>query len=386
MRPPRLARSLLALVLLPVAASASPAHGKKQALPEPKPPTYEEAVAAEEKLLESPMAAMLPQAGLQFDDEELLRVIDQADHEGKADSLPVPVAKRLSEWRRAKMAEEAYKKAPWQHGPVTVALAGPVMFDVPKGYKLLPSVEVTKLPQFETIGGEGKALLVSEDDQEVYGLNSVETGHYDPIALALHPEALKQALDDHYQSPLLPVPQPGDEDGMRALQQRLLAGPRWLQEPRYDEQRQILSWSHTQPSAPPRIQAWRFGRTWAVQVAAAGSAEADVLSEHAREFADAVHFKAGQAYADTTPRDDRATRSIEDIVGGGPHPVQQMAAEGLAASMQADQERRDERANTMLLRIGGLVLALIAALVGAANRKKADGKDTPASGGTDDAR
>lgn len=360
-------RYALPLLLL----AALPAYGKKQPPAPPKPPTYEEAVAQEQHLLDSPMAAMLPDAGLQFDDEELLRVIDQADHEGKADALPAPVAKRLSAWRQAKEAEEAYKQAPWQHGPVTVTLDGPVSFDVPKGYKLLTAAEVVKLPQFGAEGGEGKALLVSEDDTQLYGLNALEAGHYDPVALVLHPEALKQALDDHYQSPLMSVPQPGDDLAQRATQQ-WLARPSWLQEPRYDEQRQILSWSNSQPSAPPRIQALRFGRTWLVQVIATGSAEADALLEHAREFAGAVHFKSGQNYADALPTDQRPTRSIEDVVSGGPHPLQQIATEGLAASMQADEERRDSQFNTMLLRVGGLVLALIAAAVGAANRKKAE--------------
>lgn len=381
---PRLALSLLALGLLP---ATLPAYAKKPPAAEPKPPTYEEAVAAEQKLLENPMAAVLPQAGLQIDDEELLRVIDQADHEGRADSLPVPVAKLLSEWRQANEAKAAYEKAPWQHGPVTVALADSVTFEVPKGYKLLPSSEVAKLPQFGAEVDEGKALLVSEDDQQVYGLNAVETGHYDPAALTLHPETLKQTLDDHYQSPLMPVPQPGDENGMRALQQRLLDSPHWLQEPRYDEQQQILSWSHTQPARSPRIQALRFGRTWTVQVIATGGAEADVLLKRAQAFAGNVHFKPGQAYADAIPSDSRATRSVEDIVSGGPNPMQQAAIAGLGASMQADQERRDSLTNTSLLRIGGLVLALMAALVGAANRKKAaDSKDAPTAEGGDDSR
>lgn len=380
MRHPRL--SLLALALLPALACALPAHGKKQAPPpEPKPPTYEEAVEQEQKLLDSPMAAMLPQAGLQFDDDALLRVIDQADHEGKAGSLPEPVAKRLSEWRQAKESEEAFKKAPWQHGPLTVTLDGPVLIDVPKGYKLLASADAAKLVQSDAQDSAGKALLASEDDTQLFGLGAVDAGHYDPVALALHPEALKEALDDHYRSPLMPVPQPG-ADNAQALQQWLDRAS-WLQEPHYDEQQQILSWSNTQPSAPPHIEALRLGRTWLVQIIATGGAEPEALLEQARKLAAGVHFKPGQAYSDTIPSDPRATTSVEQLVSGGPNPMQQMVSQGLAASLQADQDNRDSRFNTMLLRIGGLVLALIAAAVGAANRKKgaAEAKDVPGSEG-----
>jgi hypothetical protein len=369
---------LIALALLAPAAQALPHHGKPAAAQEkPKPPTYEEAVAQEQTLLDNPIAAMLPAAGMAFDDDALLRVIDQADHEGKADSLPVPVAKRLSAWRQANEREEAYNKAPWQHGPVTVELDGPVALDVPKGYKLLPSAAVAALAQFGAQDGNGKALLASEDDQHLYGIQLIETGHYDPAALTLHPEALKQALDDHYSSPLMPVPQPGEAGTPQALQ-RLLDHPAWLQEPRYDEQRHILSWSHTQPALPPRTQALRFGRTWTVQIIATGGIGSEALLENARNFAAGVHFHAGQDYADATPGDARATTRIEDVVSGGPNPMQQMVTERMAAGMQEDQDRRDDAFQSMLLRVCGPILGLIAVAVGTANRRKAAAeKDAP---------
>lgn len=370
--------SVLLLSLLPVAlwwpcgAFALPAaHAKtppKREAPK-QPPTYEEAVKQEQALLENPVSSILPSAGLQFDDDELLKVIDQADREGKADSLPEPVARRLSEWRQSKEAEAAYDKAPWQHGPATVALDGPVSLELPKGYKYLSSAEAAKLVDAADMGGKPRALVASEDDTHVYAVEALETGHYDPTALQWDPTALKQALDDHYRSPLMSVPQPGDSQAQ--MLQNLLDKAEWLEEPRYDEKTHILAWSNTQPAQPPRVTAVRFGRTWSAEVRAVGGVGADVLLENARKLASGVRFQNGEEYADAIATDPRATTGIEKVISGGPNPMQQMVTDGFAASMERDQERRDSEVGRLLLRLGGPVLGLIALGIGAANRKKA---------------
>lgn len=363
---------LPAALLSPCGAFALPAaHAKAPAKQEaPKQPlTYEEAVKQEQALLENPVGAILPSAGLQFDDDELLSVIDQADRAGKADSLPEPVAQRLSEWRQAKEAAAAYDKAPWQHGPATAALDGPVSLEIPKGYKFLPPSEVAKLAQAGEMEGKARALLASEDDAHLYAIDAMETGHYDPASLQWNAESLKQALTDHYHSPLATLPQPGDTQAQ--MLQNMLDRVDWLDEPRYDEKTHVLAWSNTQPAQPPRVMALRFGRTWAVEVRAIGGIGADALLENARKLAGAVRFDAGQDYADAVATDARATTGIEAVISGGPNPMQQMVTEGLAATMERDQEHRDSEIGRLLLRLAGPVLGLIALGIGAANRKKA---------------
>ena len=373
-----LASLLPALLFWPCGASCLPAtHAKapaKQEAPSP-PPTYEEAVKQEQALLENPISAMLPSAGLQFDDDELLKVIDQADREGKADALPEPVAQRLSEWRQAKEAAAAYDNAPWQHGPATVALGGPASLDVPKGYKFLPPAEVAKLAEAGHMDGRARALLASENDAQLYAIDAIETGHYDASALQWDPVSLKQALADHYHSPLATLPDPGQTQAQ--MLQTLLDRADWLKEPRYDGETHVLAWSNTQPMQPPRVMALRFGRTWTVEIRAIGGVGADALLEDARKFAGAVRFDAGQEYADAVATDARASETIEKTISGGPNPMQQMVAQGLAASLEHDQERRDSEMGRMLLRLAGPVLGLIALGIGAANRKKAPAGAAP---------
>ena len=376
---------LPALLFWPCGACSLPAAHPKAPAPReaPKqPPTYEEAVKQEQALLENPVSAMLPAAGLQFDDDELLQVIDQADRDGKAGDLPEAVAQRLSEWRQAKEAEAVYGKAPWQHGPATAALGGPASLEVPKGYKFLPPEEVAKLGEAGDTEGRPKALLASEDDTQIYAIEAMETGHYDPSALQWDPASLKQALVDHYHSPLATLPQPGNTQAQ--MLQDLLDRADWLEEPRYDEKTHVLAWSNTQPVRTPRVVALRLGRTWAVEVRAIGSTGADALLAGARQVAGTVRFGPEQEYADAMATDIRASTSIEHVISGGPNPMQQMVTQGLAASLERDQEHRNSEMGRMLLRLAGPLLALIALGIGAANRKKASAEAAPENTGQSD--
>lgn len=307
----------LALVLLTVAqlaayaASAAPVTGSGKAKPA-KPLTFEQALSAEVQVLRNPIARRILDNGGSIGDEQLLEVIDRAQRASQAEKLPDAVVERLEAWRKKRAVEDAYLNAPWAHGPTRVALGGPAHLAVPEGYRFLAGEAVAQLPK-EISGGLPRPLLTSEDNTFAVTVGVSNTGHFAPKQLQLDADRILYRIRNRLHNPLI------NSRASSNMQLGMVAEPEWLEAPRHDPQKNVVSWANTQPAPePPRMFALRLGKTWAVemQVLAPGISETETPLETVQKLAAAVEFDPGEDFADARKNTPRSNSSMTDIIGG----------------------------------------------------------------------
>ncbi len=341
---------LLALFLCTVAPTfAAPATEPTRAKPA-KPLTFKQALSAEQELLRNPMVKRILERGGSIGDDKLLEVIDKAQQAGKAGDLPEAVLARLEAWRKERALEEAYRKAPWVHGPARVAIKGPVYLQVPKGFKFLDPEAVKKLPH-ELQVPSFRALLANDDDTFAAVISATETGHLATEQLKLDADSILRRIHDKFTDPLR------NPKGFMDVEYGIVAKPEWINLPHYDAARHVVSWAHTEPrKTTPRMYAVRFGKTWAaeIQVIAPGFSASETPIELAQKFAAAVEFSPGDEYDDADARTQKAGISMIDLIGGPPFRYPNL-----------DMQRPStwETIKPYLFRFSPILLILIAALM-----------------------
>ncbi|WP_158685826.1 DUF2167 domain-containing protein [Achromobacter spanius] len=348
---------LLALLVCTVApTSAAPTADPAQAKPA-KPLTFKEALSAELEILRNPMVQLILDRGGSIGDGKLLEVIDQAQQAGIAGDLPEDVVARLEVWRKERAIEEAYRKAPWVHGPARIAIKGPVYLQVPKGFKYLAPEAAEMLPHgYKTLSS--RALVSNDDDTFGAFITVSEPGHFAPEQLALNADSILHRIQDKFTNPLR------NAKGFMDIQHGIVAKPEWIDPPHYDKERHVVSWSHTEPrQTSPRMFAARLGKTWAaeLQVITPGDSSTETPIMRAQKVAAAIEFSPGEGYDDADTRTPKAGMSMIDVIGG---------REFKYIPYIAPQPSTWETIKTPLLRVAPLMFLILALLVGAIRARK----------------
>ncbi|WP_312435085.1 DUF2167 domain-containing protein [Achromobacter sp.] len=350
--------SFLLAFLLCIAAPTYAAPTAEPARAKPaKPLTFKEALSAELEILRNPMVKMILDRGGSIGDGKLLEVIDQAQQAGKAGELPDVVIARLEVWRKERAIEEAYRKAPWVHGPARVAIKGPVYLQVPKGFKYLAPEAVELLPHgYKTLSS--RALVSNDDDTFAAFVMVSEPGHFTPGQLALNADSILHRIQDKFTNPLR------NATGFMDIQHGIVAKPEWIDPPHFDNERHVVSWSYTEPRpTSPRMFAVRLGKTWAAefQVISPGDSDTETPIMRAQKVAAAIEFSPGEDYDNADTRTPKAAMSMIDVIGG---------QEFKFIPYIAPQPSTWETIKSPLLRVAPLLLLIIALILQAMRSQK----------------
>lgn len=348
---------LLALLVCTVAPTfAAPSAEPTRAKPA-KPLTFKEALSAELEILRNPMVKLILDRGGSIGDGKLLEVIDQAHQAGKAGDLPEVVVARLEAWRKERAVEEAYRNAPWVHGPARVAIKGPVYLQVPEGFKYLAPEAVEMLPHgYKTLSS--RALVSNDDDTFAAFLTASNAGHFAPEQLALNADSILHRIQGKFTDPMR------NPNGFMDIQNGFAAKPEWIDPPHYDKERHVASWSHTEPRrTSPRMFAVRLGKTWAAefQVIAPGDSDTETPIMRAQKVAAAIEFSPGDDYDDADTRTPRAAMSMIDVIGG---------QEFKYTPFLVQQPSTWEAIKPHLLRLSPILLLVLAAILRATRAQK----------------
>jgi len=333
----------------------------------------EQALEEEIKLLDGPTGQLIEQlSDSMFMDAAQLEAIDKGEKNGALTDLPPRVAKRLAVWRQMRAAETAAAHAPWQKGPRTVKVAGPISLDVPQGYKYLDVAGANTVRRAVGLANSNQSVLAKEDESFVANIVAVQSGHYSETQLRVDLPSVLDALKAHYNDPLRQARTPLSFDDEA----------KWLDEPKVDMQRHILSWANSVPGGQEaRSKVLRFGRTWTLEFSPADTLNglASAMETTRKLAAENVTFAPGETYADAVADDPQATKSIADVISGGPSLFQV----GMKNMIERTEHEREFKIGSVLwkaLPMLGVLLLLLSRLIAGSGKKALSSKPEAGQG------
>jgi hypothetical protein len=246
-----------------LAFSAIPAFATSHPSKSEEPVTYDDALKMENAYLGE--LQKNPDIAQVYSDDSYLEVIDKADKAGRAVGLAPEIRERLEKYRKEQETDDALEKAPWQHGPASIKLAGPATLQLPKGYKYLAPADADHVRVVSGLAASDRpmAMLASEEDAPdpwAGNLDFENTGHFTSNQLMVDPEAFLKALNDN-KDPMAEVQKIGS--GAYPLD----SDTGWLQQPHMDLATSTFSASHGNSEDPlgnDQGTVIVFGRRWAV--------------------------------------------------------------------------------------------------------------------------
>ena len=286
----------------------------------------------------------------------------------------------------AKKARAQFEQLPWVEGPAEITLSGDEAgFRLPAAYRFISAKALFEALAEQPVSENASMIKASDKPEMQYDLIAgpdfrwllrVKSGAHGYVDLSAGLPPAQELLDTKkvYEtgSPFL------DVKSADTIQKLMV---RWEMEPVLNLKHQRLAYAYGDViNQHVEFNLIRFGRHAEIMFAAKWTSmltynDFDTYHDEIMALVDTVEFLPGRTYADHQPEDKNARYDLLKQLVTGPPSVEFIKfSNTVGNAIQRDEEKKQAKMNGLLIKLGVVILALIALLASWLNGRKEKSK------------